>query len=295
MKYLKGPNELNATFYYKWHSEELKNNLRGNNMPVHIHQSAELILVTKGRLTVSVAGKEYETVGDMQAAMILPFHPHTYRADANTEYLRCNFATSLIPDFFSTLDNREGERAAFNADATTVFQFKKKILEGGQLSLWSIRAFLYSALDDYLSQIPLCKSETDNNILSLAISYMIKHKKEQLTIEKVARAIGYSRSHLSFCINKAAGMNFNTLLSMIRLDEAKTLLKNTKSSILEISMECGFGSERAFYRQFKAILGISPKDYRKNYVFIPQIEPTSSNADIKIKPCAQDDPNTPTI
>ena len=90
-------------------------------------------------------------------------------------------------------------------------------------------------------------------------------------------------------------MNFNTLLSMIRLDEAKTLLKNTKSSILEISMECGFGSERAFYRQFKAILGISPKDYRKNYVFIPQIEPTSSNADIKIKPCTQDDPNTPTI
>jgi AraC-like DNA-binding protein len=275
MKYLKGPSELNAAFYYKWHSEELKNNLRGNNMPVHIHQSAELILVTKGRLTVSVAGKEYETVGDMQAAMILPFHPHTYRADANTEYLRCNFDTSLIPDFFNSLENREGERAVFNVDATTVFHFKKKLLEDGQLSLWSIRAFLYSALDDYLSQIPLCKSETDNNVLSLAISYMLKHKKEPLTIEKVARAIGYSRSHLSFCINRAAGMNFSTLLSMIRLDEAKTLLKTTKRSILEISMECGFGSERAFYRQFKAITGISPKDYRKNYVFTSQIEPTS--------------------
>ena len=209
----------------------------------------------------------------MQAAMILPFHPHTYRADANTEYLRCNFATSLIPDFFNTLDNRVGERTVFNTHATTVFQFKKKILEDDRLSLWSIRAFLYSALDDYLSQIPLCKSETDNNILSLAISYMLAHKKEPLTIEKVARAIGYSRSHLSFCINKAAGMNFSTLLSMIRLDEAKTLLKNTKNSILEISMECGFGSERSFYRQFKAISGISPKDYRKNYVFNPQIEP----------------------
>ena len=275
MKYLKGPSELNAAFYYKWHSEELKNNLRGNTMPVHIHQSAELILVTKGRLTVSVAGKGDEPVGEMQAAMILPFQPHTYKADANTEYLRCNFATSLVPDFFNTLDNREGERAVFNADSTTVFHFKKKILDDQHLSLWSIRAFLYSALDDYLSQIPLCKSETDNNILSLAISYMHKHKKEPLTIEKVARAIGYSRSHLSFWINRAAGMNFSTLLSMIRLDEAKTLLKTTKRSILEISMECGFGSERAFYRQFKAITGISPNDYRKNYVFTSQIEPTS--------------------
>ena len=151
MKYLKGPNELNSAFYYKWHSEELKNNLRGNNMPVHIHQSAELILVTKGRLTLSVAGKEYETVGEMQAAMILPFHPHTYKAEADTEYLRCNFAASLIPDFFNTLDNRVGERAVFNTHATTVFQFKKKILEDNRLSLWSIRAFLYSALDDYLS------------------------------------------------------------------------------------------------------------------------------------------------
>ena len=88
-------------------------------------------------------------------------------------------------------------------------------------------------------------------------------------------------------------MNFSTLLSMIRLDEAKTLLKNTKRSVLEISMECGFGSERAFYRQFKAISGISPNDYRKNYVFTPQIEPTSLNTDTKDRLRTQYDPTVP--
>ena len=279
MEYFRGPNELDASFYYKWHSAESKNNLKGNAMPIHIHQSAELILVTKGEMIISVAGKDYETIGDNQAALILPFLPHTYKAQAGTEYLRCNFAASLIPDFFNMLDNRAGERCVFETDATTVFHFKKKLLEEHKLTFWSIRAFLYSALDDYLSQIPLCRSETDNSVLTLGIAYMIKHKKEPLTIDKVARAIGYSRSHLSFCINKASRMNFNTLLSMLRIEDAKNLLKSTKKSILEISIECGFGSERGFYRQFKAICGLSPNDYRKRNVFKHLIEPSRFNYD----------------
>ena len=273
MKYLRGPNELDASFYYRWHSEALKNNLYGNSMPLHIHQSAELMLVIKGEINISVDGKKNETVGNNQAALILPFQPHTYRTKANTEYLRCNFATSLIPEFFNTLENKSGERSVFDTDETTVFQLRKKLLEDKRLSLWSIRAFLYSAIDDYLSQISLCESGMNSHILTRAIVYMNEHKSENLTIDKVASAIGYSRSHLSFCINKAASFNFSTLLSMLRIEDARIMLKNTKKSILEIALECGFGCERSFYRQFKAISGISPKDYRDGYIFKTREEP----------------------
>lgn len=273
MEYIKGPNEIDASFYYKWHSEKTGNNVYGNKMPMHIHQSAELMLITKGEMSISVGSKDCETIRENQAALIFPFQPHKYTTLPKTEYLRCNFATSLIPEFFNTMHNKEGERAVFNTDETMVFYFKKKILEDKKITLWSIRSFLYSAIDDYLSQIPLCESGTDSHILTRAIAYMSKNKSNRLTIASVASAIGYSRSHLSYCINNAADFNFNTLLSIIRIEDARIMLKSTKKSILEIAIECGFGSERSFYRQFKAISGISPKDYRDATIFKTQEEP----------------------
>lgn len=273
MEYFRGPNELDAAFYYKWHSEQTANNLYGNEMPIHIHQSAELMLVTKGEMRIAVGGNDYETMRENQAALIFPFQPHKYSTLPGTEYLRCNFAASLMPEFFNTVMGKEGERAVFNADETTVFHFRKRVLNDNKMSLWSIRAFLCSAIDDYLASIPLRESGADSHILTRAIAYMNEHKSEKLTVGDIAAGIGYSKSHLSYCINQAADFNFSTLLSMIRIEDARVMLKNTKKSILEIALECGFGSERSFYRQFKAITGISPKDYRAKPVFKTQIEP----------------------
>lgn len=273
MKYYKGPNELNSAFYYKWHSEESANNLYGNKMAIHIHQSAELMLVTKGEMKIAVGGNDYETMRANQAALILPFQPHRYSTLPKTEYLRCNFATSLIPEFFNTVMGKEGERAVFDTSEVTVLHFRKKMLEDSKMSLWSIRAFLCSAIDDYLASIPLRESGADSHILTRAIAYMNEHKSQKLSIGDVASGIGYSKSHLSYCINQAADFNFSTLLSMIRIEDARVMLKNTKRSILDIALECGFGSERSFYRQFKAITGISPKDYRDALVFKAMVDP----------------------
>lgn len=277
MKYYKGPNEIDASFYYKWHSEKAQNNLRGNTMPIHIHQSAEILMVTKGKIDITTGDKPTETIKENQAALLFPFQPHKYTSVPNTEYLRCNFPSSLIPDFFGTSSGKEGEKSVFDVNRATIFHFKERILEKNDFSIWSIRAFLYSAIDDFLSQIALRETSVDTHILTRAIAYINEHKQERLSVEDVADAIGYSKSHLSFCINKASNFNFNTLLSILRIEDARIMLKNTDKSILEIAIECGFGSERSFYRQFKAIAGISPREYRKTSVFKTIVEPIHPN------------------
>ena len=79
----------------------------------------------------------------------------------------------------------------------------------------------------------------------------------------VAKALGYSESHFSYTINKTTGFGFNTLLAMLRIESAKKLLRETEKTILEIVLECGFGSECSFYRQFKEATGVSPLKFRK--------------------------------
>ena len=99
MRYIKGPNDLDTSFYYRWHSEKIGNNKVGNSMPFHIHQSAEFIIVVSGEIKVTAGNEPERTVGPMQAAFINPFRPHKYLSLPNTERLRSeriDFNSSLI-------------------------------------------------------------------------------------------------------------------------------------------------------------------------------------------------------
>ena len=94
--------------------------------------------------------------------------------------------------------------------------------------------------------------------------YIRSNMEKDLEMDGVAKALGYSYSYFSRAINKIAGFGFNALLAMIRIEKAKRLLRETTKTILEIVIECGFGSERSFYRQFKETTGVSPLRYRSN-------------------------------
>ncbi len=93
---------------------------------------------------------------------------------------------------------------------------------------------------------------------------MDSHKQQSLTLNDIAAAIGYNAKYLSRSINQTAGLGFSTLLSMLRTEDARFLLKSTSRTIIDIAMECGFGSERSFYRQFHELTGQTPREYRES-------------------------------
>lgn len=50
--------------------------------------------------------------------------------------------------------------------------------------------------------------------------------------------------------------------SGIQLAYSKRLLEETELSVLEVALECGYGSVSQFHRAFKNLTGITPKEYR---------------------------------
>ena len=63
--------------------------------------------------------------------------------------------------------------------------------------------------------------------------------------------------------------NFRTWLSDIRFNEAVRMMKaNPEYSIDAISTECGFSSHTWIYRIFKQKTGMSPSQWRKQFVSI---------------------------
>lgn len=232
--------------------------------PAHVHQFAEMIYLLDGELTITVDGKsEMMTAGS--SALIFPFQTHKFFSKGKVKSAMYLFSSSLLPSFFDQNGNKVGECSAFVPSEATRRHFEDKILTESDLSIYSVKAFLYLSVNDFLSQNALVDGISDTTVATKVATYLNKHYQEQISIGTVAAAIGYSSNYLSHCIQKLFNLNFCTLLACLRVDKARKLLVETHKSCIEICYECGFNSERTFHRQFKSITGKTASDYRANY------------------------------
>ena len=260
MKYFDDLNKTSASFAAKEHRINLGNSDECK-VYFHIHPSAELLLVLSGELILHFPGKESERIPAGSCAMLLPFQSHAYDRPAGAEYFRFNFMPSLVRTFFTSNEKRVGKRAVFDINISEYLPFLESIREG-KISLYKVKGFLYNMLGDYERQIPFIKTDANENVLSRVISYINSNTTEKLTLSSIAQALGYNEKYLSRCINQSAGFSFSTLITILRMEAASNLLKNTNRTIVDIAMECGFGSERSFYRSFKEFTGYTPNEFR---------------------------------
>ena len=101
-----------------------------------------------------------------------------------------------------------------------------------------------------------------NPIVQKALFYIHEHIDEDLSLEKVANEVHISKFYLSSLFTKCTGYTFSNYINKIRIDKSKSILKDTKKSMLEIAIECGFNSQSYFCSTFKKFTGISPTKYR---------------------------------
>ena len=262
MKYFNTLDELSASFVAKEHSIALGNS-EECHMFSHIHPSAELLLVISGKISLTFFGEEPEDIIGGCCALVFPFQPHQYDREAGTEYFRFNFSPSLLQSFFAPNANNIGDRACFPINLAEYMPFFD-LIRAGEISFFKVKGFLYNIIGDYCRSVSLSEKHVDSSILNKVIAYVDEHKAERLTLASTAAALGYNPKYLSRSINRAAGFGFSTLLSTLRMESARHLLKNTQRTVVDIAISCGFGSERNFYRAFKDLTGYTPNEYRSS-------------------------------
>lgn len=108
------------------------------------------------------------------------------------------------------------------------------------------------------------KSEATRPI-RLAKQYVTQHYREQITLEEVCELVGFSSSYFSVLFKKETGEGFVKYLTRVRMEEAKTLLRETNLSVAEICEAVGYNDRKHFTQTFHKMSGLNPADYRKLY------------------------------
>jgi len=99
--------------------------------------------------------------------------------------------------------------------------------------------------------------------IATALKYIIAHFREEIRLEEVLEKVGMSRATFSRQFKEHSGRTFSEFINRLRIQASCRELVETDRSILEISLNCGFGQISFFNRLFKREKGCSPKSYRK--------------------------------
>ena len=104
--------------------------------------------------------------------------------------------------------------------------------------------------------------DTDLQGLSRILDHIHGHLDEPLRLEPLAESAGLSVYQLDQRIRALFHLSAGQYITKLRIDAACHALTNTDTPIADIALDCGYGDQSAFTRQFKQSLGITPGAYR---------------------------------
>jgi AraC-like DNA-binding protein len=99
--------------------------------------------------------------------------------------------------------------------------------------------------------------------IAKAISHIEQHFAERITLDKLARVAQLSKSNLTRCFRLAMGISPIEYLIRLRIRKAAERLRGSDFKILAVAFSVGFSDGNYFARQFRQVMGMSPKAYRR--------------------------------
>lgn len=234
--------------------------------PVHVHELAEIIAVTSGRVRISINGTEYALVpGDV--AVIFPLTPHSYdEISEDVSGLAAIFPTDIIPEYTSTFRSLEPEMPVLRAgdagpdSASVIHRLHALNMEEDLPMCIAYLHVLLACTLHRLSYHPVY-DYSDRGLGHRIMRYISDHLCEDITLESVSHALGISVSHLSHFFAEKLHVNFRQYINSNRIARARLLMRDSGYSLTMISDACGYSNMRTFRRAFVKEVGCLPSEH----------------------------------
>lgn len=109
------------------------------------------------------------------------------------------------------------------------------------------------------------QNSSEDTIISHAIEYVRLNSAQPITLPGLAEFCHCSESYLSRLFKRHTGVNLNTYINKVRVEQAKNELRYTRLSVADLALSCGFNDPNYFSRVFSQIVGIPPSEYRRRF------------------------------
>ncbi|HAT02452.1 MAG TPA: AraC family transcriptional regulator [Oribacterium sp.] len=246
----------------------------------HHHDAAEIIYVQENVYPVRINDVTY-TLNQGDILYIPPNVPHMLLGGAGIRFIllldlsplsvysefNANASFTLKPQFLQSAQHTTAYQIVRKTyDQIIEIYFKSELMWEFQIFTCLMEMFTRLAQQNFSSTQNFNPSGGSSSIVnhekfSSLLTYIDQNYHEDLTLEKAADYVGFSKFHFLRLFKEFTGFTFHEYVIRKRIHAAERLLATPKS-ITDIAFETGFNSINAFSRSFRQITGMSPTEYR---------------------------------
>src|SRR5215470_14060070 len=99
---------------------------------------------------------------------------------------------------------------------------------------------------------------------------------DELSLGELAQSVGLSTAHFSEMFRKSMGETPHQFVLRVRIERAKEMLRSAESRVLDVAIACGFKTQQHFARVFRHVCGLSPKEYRREFMRFETLGPSEA-------------------
>ena len=233
----------------------------------HVHAEHEFFLPLQGDITVQFDGVTVKA-GPGHILYVPPDLDHSFSSTAQGSGERLIW---LIEQKLWKLHTKEKFAAAslpMNSLAKELvfFLLVHQKAEGAKHFISALTESLVESLNSArLKGSPLFSDYLTGKVIDERVKKsmeMIDQNLADLSLAEIAEKSGLSPRNLNRLFISSVGLSPKDYLILRRVEKAKRLLKETKMTVTDISLEVGYNSLSKFIGTFKKIEGLLPSDFR---------------------------------
>ena len=233
----------------------------------HSHKSFNIIAIIGGKIDIEYHNQPLQALNSGELAIFNPNQVHLTSSkkpqclDYYSIHLQMPWCIDILKELFGIEHFLNlSPNIITNTDIANKFlEICNSILNKKDVEQ-ELRAFIKELFATYCQTSP---QEQTNPILQRVESYILKHLQEPLTLEVVAKEVGYSTAHINRLFKAQYGLTLHAFLIDKRIDKAKELiLQNKTATLTEIAYQAGFYDQSHFIKNFKKAYSLSPKAYK---------------------------------
>lgn len=216
---------------------------------IHTHDFGHLLFPLKGELSIQTRN-QVAVMNDRKLFFLPPDCEHIFSSQKGwTECLVVDIPVFLAP-YLPRLESNDGRLLDINKNWHAL---RSLILSESDKKYQSLNHLLHYSFR-------LLQEDRE----PISIQYLNTHCFEQISIEMLAELEHYNVSYYSQWFQQKMHMTPQQYLRLLRLKEAKLLLKETDYSLSYIAQAVGYSHQSYLTKLFKQSENITPLAYRIN-------------------------------
>jgi two-component system response regulator YesN len=110
------------------------------------------------------------------------------------------------------------------------------------------------------------RSRKANNVIERIRNIINERYKDNITVNEIAKEVYLTSTYICLIYKQETGETINDYVIKVRMEKAKTMLKDYKNKLYDISYAVGYTDPSYFSKTFKKYTGYSPTEYREKII-----------------------------